>query len=444
MQVTARGKSQLDGSSVVSLIDHHRPNWSLEQAFYVDPAIFELERELWFPRQWSLVAHNSEVPERGRYIVRQLFDEEIIVVRFGDGEGDIAAYYNVCTHRGSRLCAKDGRGRLLVCPYHAWSFRLTGELQTRQDLPGGVDPDAVGLHRVPTKCLGGLVFCGLEEASLPDFQPVADALDGELREHGIDRARIVARKSYPMRANWKLVFENFLECYHCGPAHPEYSSVNAHVKVSATRDKDKAAEWHQELETWRSLVGDAEFNKRVWEPGGLDKTPFGMHRKPIGDGRKTLSQNGQPVSRLMGGRNTYDGGQTGFRVGRLSFLSAANDFVAAYQFIPRNVAETDIVVTWLVDKDADANVDADAISWLIHVTTLQDLKIVGDNAAGVASRAYRPGPYTALESEPSSFTQAYLAEMRSLLTGERPTAAPVWQLPEGYAGQSGCKVTQTA
>ncbi|TIX95590.1 MAG: hypothetical protein E5V17_03870, partial [Mesorhizobium sp.] len=113
MRVTAPiGNSHLDRSAVVNLIDHHRPNWSLEQAFYVDPAIFELERELWFPRQWSLVAHTSEVPERGRYIVRQLFDEEIIVVRFGDGEEDIAAYYNVCTHRGSRLCAKDGRSRL--------------------------------------------------------------------------------------------------------------------------------------------------------------------------------------------------------------------------------------------------------------------------------------------------------------------------------------------
>src|SRR5690606_12240830 len=124
-----------DTKPVLELIADHRENWSLQQAFYRDADIFEIERQLWFPRQWVIMAHISEVPEVGRYIIRNLFDEEVIVVRHGEGPEDIAAYYNVCTHRGSKICTKDGRGRLLVCPYHAWSFRLTGELQTRGDLP---------------------------------------------------------------------------------------------------------------------------------------------------------------------------------------------------------------------------------------------------------------------------------------------------------------------
>ncbi|MET2829150.1 aromatic ring-hydroxylating oxygenase subunit alpha [Mesorhizobium shangrilense] len=445
MQATTTNRLPPDRAGIVGLIDRHRPDWSLEQPFYVDPAIFALERELWFPRQWSLVAHASEVPEKGRYIVRQLFDEEIIVVRFGDGEDDIAAYYNVCTHRGSRLCTKDGRGRLLVCPYHAWSFRLTGELQSRQDLPENVDPEALGLHRVPSKCVGGLVLCGLDEAALPDVQPVADALTDGLRENGINRARILARKSYPTRANWKLVLENFLECYHCRPAHPEYFRVNAHVKVTAVRDEDKAAQWQEELEAWHSVIGDAEFNKLAWEPGGLDIAPFGMHRKPIGPGRKTLSDDGQPVSCLMGGRKAYDGGETGFRLGRLSFASSANDYVTLFQMIPRSATETDVILTWLVDENADADVDTDKITWMWDVTTVQDKKITEDNADGVASRAYRPGPYTALESQPSFFVQSYLAEMRSLITGERPATAPVWQRPtKGYATELACAAPQAS
>ncbi|MER9971430.1 Rieske (2Fe-2S) protein [Mesorhizobium sp. M0060] len=197
MQATTLRPMARDHAALVALIDGHRAGWSLEQAFYLDPAIFELERELWFPRQWSLVAHASEVPEKGHYIVRKLFDEEIIVVRFGDGEEDIAAYYNVCTHRGSRLCTKDGRSRLLVCPYHAWSYRLTGELQTRQDVPDNVDPVALGLHRVPTRCVGSLVLCGLEGSVLPDVQPLADALDARLHKMGIDRARIVTARLSP-------------------------------------------------------------------------------------------------------------------------------------------------------------------------------------------------------------------------------------------------------
>lgn len=413
---------------VVEMIDRQRPDWSLEQAFYVDPEIFALERELWFPRQWVIVAHASEVAEKGRYIVRQLFDEEILVVRHGDAPDDIAAYYNVCTHRGSRLCTEDGRGRLLVCPYHAWAFRLTGELQTRQDLPEGADPESLGLHKVPTKVVGGLVICGLDAAVLPDIEPVAAGLGPGLVENGADRARIAVRKSYPTHANWKLVIENFFECYHCRPAHPEYFRVNGHVKVTAMRDADKAAEWQEEIEAWHSVIGDAEFHKGAWEPGDLWTMPFAMHRKPIGAGRKTLSDDGEAVSRPMGGRTGYDGGETGFRVGRLSFVSAPNDYLAMFQMIPRGPTDTDVIITWLVDADADPSVDPEKVAWMWDVTTVQDKKITEDNHAGVASRAYRPGPYTPLESQTAFFVKTYLAEMRTLLTGEAP-AATEWAAP---------------
>ena len=110
MPASEKALSAIDRNRVIRLIDEHRKDWSLQQPFYLDPDIFELERQVWFPRQWVTVAHASELPEKGSYIIRNLFDEEIIVVRFGDGEEDIAAYYNVCTHRGSRLCVKDGRG----------------------------------------------------------------------------------------------------------------------------------------------------------------------------------------------------------------------------------------------------------------------------------------------------------------------------------------------
>lgn len=434
MPAPLTNRPEPDRAAILKLIERHRPGWSLEQAFYQDPGIFALERELWFPRQWMVVAHASELPEKGRYIVRQLFDEEIIVVRFGDGEDDIRAYYNVCTHRGSRLCAKDGRSRLLVCPYHAWSFRLTGELQSRQDLPEGVDPDALGLHPVPSKCIAGLVMCGLDASNLPDPQPAIDALAAGMRESGIDRARIAARKNYPTKANWKLVLENFLECYHCRPAHPEYFRVNGHVKVTALRDDAKTTEWETEVDAWHSVIGDAEFNKGAWEAGDIGTMPFAMTRKPIGNGRKTLSDDGAPVSRLMGGREAYDGGETGFRIGRLSFASAANDYVTLFQMVPRSETETDVIATWLVDADTDVDIDVDAITWMWDVTTVQDKKITEDNAAGVASRAYRPGPYTALETQPSFFGQTYVSELRALITGEVQAGERVWERPtQGYA-----------
>ncbi|MDQ2066596.1 aromatic ring-hydroxylating dioxygenase subunit alpha [Xinfangfangia sp. CPCC 101601] len=415
--------------AILDLIEAHQENWSLQQPFYRAPEIFELERQHWFPRQWVIVAHATEMPEVGRYIIRPLFDEEIIIVRHGEGPEDIAAYYNVCTHRGSKLCTKDGKGRLLVCPYHAWSFRLTGELQTRADLPEGVDPEALGLHKVPVRIMAGLVLCGLGEGDLPDFAPVAEGLTGLLQEHGVDKSRIIARKSYPTKANWKLVMENFLECYHCRPAHPEYFRVNGHTKVTAMRNEAAAQEWQEEIDAWHSVIGDAEFNKGAWEAGNLTTMPFAMHRKPIGQGRVTLSDDGQPVSKLMGGRTQYDGSESGFRIGRLSFISAANDYLTMFQMIPRGPHDTDVIITWLVAEDAPADVEADKISWMWDVTTVQDKKITEDNADGIASRSYRPGPYTPLESQTAFFVETYLAEMRSLLTGEHYEVAQKWSAP---------------
>ncbi|WP_296746429.1 SRPBCC family protein, partial [Mesorhizobium sp.] len=259
--------------------------------------------------------------------------------------------------------------------------------------------------------IAAVIYCKPDQkASASKSEPAAAGLGDLLRENGVANARIVARKSYLTKANWKLVLENFLECSHCRPAHPEYFRVNGHVKVTAMRDDDKAAEWQEEVEAWHSVIGDAEFHKGIWEPGDLDTMPFAMHRKPIGSGRLTLSDDGQPVSRLMGGRGAYDGGENGFRIGRLSFLSAPNDYLTMFQMIPRNANETDVILTWLVDKDADPAIDVDKVSWMWDVTTVQDKKITEDNAEGIASRVYRPGPYTPLESQTAFFIETYLSQ----------------------------------
>lgn len=99
------------------------------------------------------------------------------------------------------------------------------------------------------------------------------------------------------------------------------------------------------------------------------------------------------------------------------------------QMIPRDVNATDVILTWLVDKDADSEIDAEKIAWMWDVTTVQDKKIVEDNADGIASRAYRPGPYTPLESQTAFFVATYLSEMRTLLTGESSGTKRQWSAP---------------
>ena len=409
----------INETAFLSLLDRQRAGWTMEQPFYLDEEIFAFERDAWMPQQWMLMAHISELPAKGSHIVRDLFGESVVVVRAGDE--DVRAYFNVCTHRGSRICKEDGRAPLLVCPYHAWSFKLTGELQSRADVPAGVDPAGLGLHPVPLHQVEGLIFCALPGKTLPDPKLAFDALAPALRHHGIRRARIAARKSYPTNANWKLVIENAFECYHCRNAHPEYTSANGHVQVSGMRDPVKADVWADEVADWQGTIAGGGFDLMIRDAGALDRLAHSVRRHPIGRGRRTLSRDGAPVSTLMGAFTDYDGGETQMRFGRLSFASAANDYVTLVQIQPRSAQQTDMVLTWLVDADADPALDVEPIQWMWDVTTVQDKRIIEDNAAGVRSTAYRPGPYTALESETEVFVQTYQAEMHALATARLAT-----------------------
>ncbi|RZF63878.1 aromatic ring-hydroxylating dioxygenase subunit alpha [Sphingomonas populi] len=404
----------IEGTAFLELLERQRAGWTLEQPFYLDEDIFAFERDRWMSRQWMLMAHIAELPAKGSHIVRDLFNESIVIARAGDD--DVRAYFNVCTHRGSRLCKADGRAPLLVCPYHAWSFKLTGELQSRADVPDGIDPADLGLHPVSVHLVEGLIFCALPSDALPDPAPAFDVLGPALRQHGIKRARIAARKSYPTNANWKLVLENAFECYHCRNAHPEYTNVNGHVQVTGMRDAAKAETWADEIAHWQKTITGADgFDMKHRDPGSLDRLSYSVTRHPIGRGRATLSRDGAPVSKLMGAFADYDGGETQFRFGRLSFASAANDHVTLVQIQPRSAQQTDMVLTWLVDADADPALDVEPIQWMWDVTTVQDKRIIEDNAAGIRSRAYRPGPYTALEGETATFVQSYRAEMHALV-----------------------------
>ena len=134
-----------DTRSIDELIAAQRPGYSLEQRFYTDPAIYELELERIINRNWVLAGHVSELPKPGDYKVFDVARESAIIVRGEDGE--IRAFANVCRHRGSRVCLEAaGSARDLSCPYHGWKYHLDGRLKAARDMPGDFDFDAHGLH----------------------------------------------------------------------------------------------------------------------------------------------------------------------------------------------------------------------------------------------------------------------------------------------------------
>lgn len=393
-----------------NLIDRQRAGWSLEQAFYVSSEIYQTERQGWLAEQWYVLAHASELPQVGSYVVRDLLGESIILVR--DRERTVRGFYNVCRHRGSRICDQDGRAKQLTCPYHAWSYRLDGSLLAAASLPDDIDTKDLGLRPIAAREIGGIVLVSLQ-GDPRKLDEVQRLFEPGLLYHGIPQARIAARRTFPTRANWKLVVENAIECYHCLVAHPEYCSVMRHVDSLAKTAPEADAAWKLAVEKWFREEADPA------SPLGTSTHDFGTPtcaavRGPIGGGRKTQSQDGEPVAPLMGKLQRFDGGVSTFRLEPFVYLTAPNDHAVLVQIVPAGPETTEITLTWLVAPEAAATqVDVERMVWLWDVTTRQDKVLIERNAAGVRSSAYTPGPYSKLEAFPSRLVSRYLQEMRS-------------------------------
>ena len=397
-------------SALKVLIARQRPGWALEQPFYTSPSIYEIERRGWLANQWFVVAHRSEVADAGSYIVRELLGESLIFAR--DGEGTLRGFYNVCRHRGSRICERDGRSNNLTCPYHAWSYRLDGSLRVASALPEEIDVSALGLRSIRVVEIGGLVLGSL----LGDPQaiaPLSNTFEAGLKFHGLSNARIAARRSYPVQANWKLVLENFIECYHCFPAHAEYCRVMKHVDAVARDAPEAANAWEASAAAW--LAKDASPDSPLsMNPPAAQFAICSAFRAPIGGGRLTQSEDGRPVAPLMGEMKSFDGGVSFFRCEPFIFMAALNDHAVMFQFSPMAAEQTRVDVSWLVAASADdSKVDVARMTWLWDVTTAQDKALIERNAAGIRSLAYVPGPYSKLESLPARFVARYLSELSS-------------------------------
>ena len=205
--------------SLSKALEGYRPGFALPGVVYKDPAVYELEVRHIVLKAWHYVGHQSMVPERGDYFLFEVAGESVIVVR--DGDGGINAFMNVCRHRGSRICdAASGRESRFTCRYHGWTYGLDGSLKAAARMPAGTDRTKLGLRRLQARVFEGLIFVNFD-ADAPDFAPLERDLGPAVRPYGLATAKVAHRQNYPIRSNWKLAVENYCECYHCQPAHPE-------------------------------------------------------------------------------------------------------------------------------------------------------------------------------------------------------------------------------
>lgn len=393
------------------LIDRQRERHSLTREFYSDPAIYERDVERIFLRSWLYAGHQSEIPEPGDWFLFDFAGESVIIARGMDGS--VNAMLNVCRHRGSRVCIEDsGCAKRLICRYHGWTYELDGQLVGAPRMPDEFDKSKVSLKRLQVELLDGLIFINFADSPAP-FQSVRDGLRDALAPYDLANARVAHRQNYPIAANWKLAVENYCECYHCAPAHPEYSRGHslAHVGIRSG----------ELLEAVMARAGACGLSDRMVNHLYLDApafgADFGYDRYPLIRDHVTGSEDGKPVAPLLGHIRDYDGGATDLQIGPVLFGLMYCDHVVLYRFTPRGVDAADCDITWLVRGDAEEgrDYDRDRLTWLWDVTTHADKAIIERNQQGVNSRYYVPGPLSPMENYTWKFLSWYLATMRSPL-----------------------------
>ena len=389
------------------LLERQPPGSALLQELYRDPLIFEHDIERIHLRHWLCVGHESRIPRPGDWYRYDLAGESLVLVRGRDDA--VRALINVCRHRGSHVCYDEqGSSPVFTCPYHAWTYELDGSLKTARNMPD-LDRAGYGLDAIHARVMEGLIFvCFAEDP--PPLDDVEVMLRASLGRYGWGSARVAHRERYSVDANWKLVTENYQECYHCRPAHPEFSRHH-----STDKPDDETVEMRA-VATERAAAMGIEIPLVSSWPAGTapGREGMGCWHDATYPGSVTGSEDGQGVAPLMGDFTDYDGGFTYVDVGPASFFLAYPDHGLAYLFIPRDAQKTDMEVIWLVASDAKEGVDYDLerLKWMWHVTSLADKRIIDHNQQGVNSRFYRPGPYGPMESSTRAFAEWYLEQIR--------------------------------
>ncbi|HEV3178353.1 MAG TPA: aromatic ring-hydroxylating dioxygenase subunit alpha [Stellaceae bacterium] len=398
--------SAADGG-IAGLVAEQSAGHPLAQVFYSDPEIFRRDLDRMVLRRWLCAGHVSSVPNVGDFFLLEIAMESAIIVRGEDGE--LRALVNVCRHRGSRVCReRSGNTRVLICPYHAWTYGIDGKLRAARHMAEPFDKAQHGLKEIPLRVIEGLIFVTFADQPL-GLSKVEEVLRRGYGPYGWADAKVAHREIYPIEANWKLAVENYVECYHCAPSHPEYARLHANEQPRA-----KIAELNAKMDERATALGLAIPNQDHWAlAADAGEEAAYCVRYAMLRGAVTGSADGQAVAPLMGAFKGYDGGSTFIHVGPASFFLAYPDHGIIYRFMPRMVQRSELEVIWLVRGDAREGVDydLDRLTWLWKVTSDADKRIIEDNQRGVNSRYYVPGPFSVMESQERRFVEWYLSEI---------------------------------
>lgn len=340
---------------------------TLPRASYVEAAEFQREFLAMFRRGWMCVGRAEALPDVGDYMAMVVGDLSMLIVRAENGE--VVAHHNVCRHRGAELIpmpnggVTTGRfGPSITCPYHAWSYHLSGELRGAPHL--NIVRDGISLHPIEVEIWAGFVFVRVDSAL---DEPLLDHLGAgveRISRYPLDQLSVGAHKIYDVAANWKVVLENYNECYHCGPVHPELCEI-----VPAFRQGGgNALDWDEGVP---HRVGATTFTFT----GETRRAPF----PGLSETEKTHHKGELFYPNLM--------------------LSLAMDHVAAFYVWPTSASTTQIRCDFLFHPEEMAREDFDPLDavefW--DLVNRQDWSICESVQRGMSSTVFESGFYAPME-----------------------------------------------
>ncbi len=375
----------VDLTQIARLFDERRPGHGLPQTLYNSAEAFEFDMAAIFGRSWIMVGFEVELPNSGGWMATTVGPWPILITR--DRAGELHAFHNSCRHRGAQICAiGKGSAARLTCPYHRWTYELSGELVSATRMPADFRPGEHGLIPVHIESLGGVLYVCLAEdpPAIEDFKRAFAPL---IAPHNLGDAKVAFESVIYEKANWKLAMENARECYHCPGAHPELAQS---FPVGASAHFDYGEDRRQEQFVERLAAAGLPI-------GPIEGDWWQAIRFTLNEGFKSMTMDGaHGVRKLMCEAEGGDLGSLRWAVEPTGFAHATADQVFMFNVVPISPHETAVVSKWLVHKDAVEGVDynVEALSELWTRTNLQDRALVENNQAGVNSPGFRPGPFS--------------------------------------------------
>ncbi|MBK5001928.1 aromatic ring-hydroxylating dioxygenase subunit alpha [Pseudomonas sp. S31] len=377
-------------SAGLDLIKQRRPQHGLPGAAYRDTALYQLELEhIWY-QEWIFAGHTFEMEKPGEYLTLQIGEYPVVVVRGKDGA--VRAFHNACRHRGSKVCTEaKGKVAKLVCPYHKWTFELDGKLLYAGNMGAEFDPSQHNLTPLHCEVVHSYIYVCVAKVA-PDFEKFRSAVSPFIGPHYLEDCKVAFESNLVEKGNWKLVFENNRECYHCDGTHPEL--LCSYTELASVRGGDEAED-PLFAEYCNTLEAAGLASRQVMDPNGQ----FRMTRIPLNPGASSYTLDGKPaVTRRLDRSGVENIGALLYFKYPSTWNHFLGDHALSFRVLPAGPGETVVTTKWLVPKDAQEGVDydIDRLTKVWMATNDQDRRLVEGTQVGVTSPAYVPGPYSSI------------------------------------------------